>query len=166
MAITVVNLVDINYFVVELSISNRDKSGVVEDIDFLTTKYQKQFLNDVLGADLYNDIFNTAIDKTVEPWKTLMSLIVDTDTKTSPIANIVYYYYHRKNQTQTVGLGEVKAKAENAVTADPAPKMQRAWLEMSRMVRLLHEYARTNFDAAPFPKWCDVWDKYGIISII
>lgn len=46
------------------------------------------------------------------------------------IANFIYYWYMRDQDSQTMGIGTGKSKAQNATMVSAGPKIARAWFEM------------------------------------
>lgn len=64
--------------------------------------------------------------------------------KQSPIANYVYWKWMEDQTTQTVGIGEAAAKAENSMLVSPATKMVRAWNEMIDWNKDLFGFLYTN----------------------
>lgn len=124
-------LIDITYFVGEINVANTDQLPVRERLELFIKKYEKRFLTQLLGEAVYNE-FMTGLQviPVLQKWEDLKDKLVDDDTKESPVANYVYYFYMRDNYTQTVGVGEVKAKAENSVMSNNDAKMVRAWNEM------------------------------------
>lgn len=58
----------------------------------------------------------------------------------SVIANYVYYYWMRDKVSMTTGIGEAKAKSENASVVSPAYKMAKAWNEMVEEIWSLTNY--------------------------
>lgn len=82
------------------------------------------------------------------------------DDLKSPIANYVYWHWMKDNTTQTVGLGEVSSKAENAAVVSPSTKMVRAWNEMSECITELYRFLDTNYSV--YTDWnsgADVWRR-------
>jgi hypothetical protein len=69
----------------------------------------------------------------------------------SPIANYVYWHWIKDQNTQTVGMGEVSSKSENAINVSPATKMVRAWNEMSDWLSDLYYFMQTNYQT--YPEW-------------
>lgn len=69
----------------------------------------------------------------------------------SPIANYVYWQWIKDQTTQTVGLGEVSSKSENAINVSPVNKMVRAWNEMSEWLGDLYYFMQTNYQI--YPEW-------------
>lgn len=134
------NLIDETYFWGELEIDGLFKnqaSGLVlteagnksaSELDKYIAKYQKYYLEQMFGETL-------AADLPAE----LISLIRDEQLKTSPIANCVYYFYMRSNQTKTTGAGEVKMDIIRTRMASAAEKMCHAWNEMVVQNRKIHE---------------------------
>lgn len=89
------------------------------------------------------------------------TLAINTTTgtnKKSLIANYVYYWYIRNSHTQTATTGEVKPQNENAVIANPALKLVRAWNEMSEWICELVDYLDAKKD--DYTEWTDhnVWN--------
>lgn len=71
--------------------------------------------------------------------------------KKSAIANYVYWFWQKDQFTQSVGIGEVKTKAENAVITSPFAKMIRAWNEVSYTVCAFFEFIEAN--KSVYPEW-------------
>jgi hypothetical protein len=88
------------------------------------------------------------------------TLAINTSTGTSKqslIANYVYYWYMRNNNTQSASTGETKGKHENADWASVALKMKKAWNEMSQWVCELVYFLNAKRD--DYTEWADqdVW---------
>lgn len=64
--------------------------------------------------------------------------------KLSPIAYYVYYWYQRTYATNTGGIGESNANAENATRTSPATKQMTAWNRMAEMSRELYAFLYAN----------------------
>ena len=134
------NLIDETYFWGELEIDGLFKnqaSGLVlteagnnasSELDKYIAKYQKYYLEQMFGETLADDL----------PAK-LIALIRDEQLKTSQIANCVYYFYMRANQTQTTGAGEVKMDIIRTRMSSANEKMCRVWNEMVTANRKIHE---------------------------
>lgn len=84
------------------------------------------------------------------------------DIKQSLIANYVYWFWIKNQNTQTVGLGEVAAKAENADLANPAEKTVMAWNEMVDDILSLYHFLQLN--QTVYPEWNTGQDKYRMIN--
>lgn len=171
-------LIDRTYFVGELNIPNTSQASIGSLVDLFITKYEKEFLEEVLGYSLYK-AFKEGWE-VVSPGQKWIDLVegveyVSTDGKTkfwrgldaaisgsisfdvSPVANYVYYWYMRNNHTQTASTGETKGKHENAEWANTAVKLTRAWNEMSECICELVDYLDAKKD--DYPQWADqdVW---------
>lgn len=138
-------LIDGTFFIGELTIPHLDTVGVSERLDVFIKKYEKIFLTLLLGESTYND-FMAGLEENPIPakWQTLKDLLVDSTDKESPIANFVYFHWMVDKITQTVGLGESKAKAENSTIVNNDPKRVRAWNEMVIWVRSKKPFFETN----------------------
>ncbi|MFZ4798267.1 MAG: hypothetical protein ACOYMA_12295 [Bacteroidia bacterium] len=98
---------------------NEAADNATNELSLFINKYEKLYLEAMFGADL-------AADMPEE----LIALIVDYDTKTSPIMNYVYYFYQRSKATVTTMAGEVKNQIINTAIASVQEKMKNAWNEM------------------------------------
>lgn len=86
--------------------------------------------------------------------------IVTSIAKESLIANYVYWMWIHDQQTQTVGLGEVAAKAENADAANPSEKLMLAWNEMVDDVENLYLFLQQS--QTVYPEWNTGQNKYAV----
>lgn len=134
------NLIDSSYFWGELEIDSlftNQASGIAlmeaggnsaSELDRYIAKYQKYYLEQMFGETLAANLPSELID-----------LIRDEQLKTSPIANCVYYFYMRANQSKTTGAGEVKMDIIRTRAVSASEKMCRAWNEMVKLNRKIHE---------------------------
>ncbi len=134
------NLIDETYFWGELEIDGLFKnqaSGIAlmeaggnsaSELDRYIAKYQKYYLEQMFGETLAANLPSELID-----------LIRDEQLKTSQIANCVYYFYMRANQSKTTGAGEVKMDIIRTRAVSASEKMCRAWNEMAMANRKIHE---------------------------
>lgn len=74
-------------------------------------------------------------------------------SKSSMIANYVYYWFTKDAYTQTASMGEVKTVTENAISVAPGLKMIRAWNEMSEWIDEMVSYI--NSGHYEYPEWQD-----------
>ena len=120
------NLIDDSFFWGELELGNlfKSKSGILlgeaganseNELNMFIAKYQKEYLEQMFGEDLAKDLPEE-----------LQALIVDNDTKTSPIASYVYYFVRRAKDTVTTAMGEKKLNAPNTILAAQNDKLFRA----------------------------------------
>lgn len=70
---------------------------------------------------------------------------------TSIIANYVYCRWMKKEHTQSMRLGEVKPRLENAEQFNSGHKIVRAWNEMSDIINVLYEFLEINRET--YPEW-------------
>jgi hypothetical protein len=171
-------LIDRTYFVGEINIPNTTTAAIGGLLDVFIEKYEKKFLTEVLGYELYKAFTDGLAEVTVEDkWIDLRDGIEYTDSsgktrfypglisaisgpvtvETSPIANYVYYWFARNAHSQTATMGEVKSKNENADVHSPALKMTRAWNEMSAWTCELKDYLDNKKDIYPAWESQDVW---------
>lgn len=158
-------LIDATYFIGQLNIAQVDQETVRENLDVFITKYEAKFLTQLLGKTLY-DAFLIGLDdpQPDQIWTDLKGMLVDDTLKVSPIANYVYYFYSEDNATQTTGVSEVLAKAENASYYTPIRKMMRAWNEMVVRVRELRQWLTDNLVTYPdlviYSPFSNHWNGY------
>lgn len=170
------SLIDQTYFVGDLTIAGRNKPEVAERLTLFIEKYEDEFLRDVFGFSFYKalksqwanyptvdqrwlDLFDGKEYEYSGRSKQYRGLLFEntdgfssgTGQMMSPVANYVYWHWLKDQTTQTVGLGEVSSKSENASLVSPATKMVRAWNEMSEWVDELYYFMQTNY--ADYPEW-------------
>jgi hypothetical protein len=175
------SLIDASYFVGELNIPNTSSQAIAERLQFFIAKYERQFLEDLLGYELWK-LLDTQITQGEEnspatPLPRLASLLdgveyTDSSVRLrkwqglvytegglprSLIANFVYWHWMKDQVTQTTGLGEAATQAQNATLVSPTGKMVSAWNEMAKMVAHLHYFL--NDKQADYPEWVG-WSKW------
>lgn len=149
-----------SYFHGEIHISSTEDLAVAEDLQGLIDKYEPKILRELFGKTMYRE-FIDEIDggSPAQKWTDLLEGVEDewmgltNDRELSLIANYVYYFWARKENTQTVGIGTVKVKAENAVKVAPVEKYVRAWNEMVDWICALHEYIMDHIADYPDYAW-------------
>lgn len=157
------SLIDATYFRGELSIGSKSSPAVLESLQFFIAKYEPDCLDRLLGLG-FAEAFRTGIqeDPIQQRWIDLRDGVIYTwkdrqrkwvgftnEGKASILANYVYYYYQRNLVSQSVGVGEVTTKAENARRISPAVKMVRAWNEMGQWIHELQDYLQAHVDDYP-----------------
>lgn len=167
--------IDSSYFVGELNIPNTNKDYILQRLNLFINKREPELLQDILGYELYkafsagtasydDDGSNSTIEQRwidliegdeytrydrLHKWK---GLLYERDGQPySLIANYVYWHWTEDQTTQTVGLGEAAAKAENADRTSPAVKMVNAWNEMSEQICDLIHFLQAN--TTVYPEW-------------
>lgn len=153
------SLIDATFFIGELNIAQTDQIAVMENLDVFIAKYEKKFLNLLLGETLYAEfVAGLEVDPIAQKWTDLKNKLVNDGDKTSPIANYIYYHYSENNATKTTGVSEVVAVAENASYTTPIHKMMRAWNEMVLEVIDIEDWLRENI--AIYPDLIDYSFRY------
>lgn len=85
----------------------------------------------------------------------------------SPIADYVYYYWQRNNNTNTSGIGEVKSAGANTSAASAIYKMTSAWNRMVNVITPLVRHMQRNVDTWPeFRRHNDVKGLRNILTPI
>lgn len=158
------NLIDVSYFIGEKDIPNTIHADVSATVTRLITEREAIFLQTLMGYELSNKFTTALAIPTLDPiWLNIKNGVEFTGyngskkkwtgfvntAKNSPIAEYIYYYYLKRNATQTGGVGEVTAQAQNATTASPRHKMSAAWNAMVELNKILDEYLRINYAVYP-----------------
>jgi len=138
-------LIDKTYFWGELKIDTglHRPSGTLlgeaaanaeSEIDKYIIKHQKEFLRQMF-SERYMESVNWELPSE------LVAMIRDEDSiaPTSPLANYVYFFYSRANQTMSTPAGEKTSVIQNTAFTSQVPKMVNAWNEMVKKVRNIHE---------------------------
>jgi hypothetical protein len=157
------SLISSSYFIGLNDIPNSEHDDVKSMIDHLIAVYENEYLETMLGYELlkkfnagvlasnpiYLDLKNgkefTGLDGRLKKWHGF----VDTVTFLSPVADYIYWYYLKRSVTQTAGLGEVTANAQNAANASPKFKMCDAHNRMVEKNKILHEFLTANYTDYP-----------------
>lgn len=120
------SIVQASDFKGKIKIANTAQADVASDLQIFINDYEAEFLKLLLGETLYTDfIAGLGDDPILAKWTDLKEKIGVTT-----IANYIYWFYMRDNNTQTVAMGETKGKSANAGAALPDEKIIRAWNEM------------------------------------
>lgn len=158
-------LIDATYFRGELSIGSKSNPAVLESLQYFIAKYEADCLDRLLGLG-FAESFRAGLqmDPVEQRWLDLRDGKIFTwknrerkwigfrnDAKISILANYVYYHYQRNLVTQSVGVGEVATKAENARRASPAHKVSRAWNEMGPWILQLQDFLQAHVTV--YPEW-------------
>lgn len=146
-------LIDGTFFYGELEIAQQESPGIAESLGYAMVKYEKQFLYRLLGKTLADTFISHESDGS-GIWYDLKLQLVDSSAKDSPIARYVYYFYQRDDTTRTVGAGQAKPAAQNAVMVSSFGKMVKAWNDMARQVRDIIKFLKANPTSYPVPTDC------------
>ncbi|CAB4126490.1 hypothetical protein UFOVP74_44 [uncultured Caudovirales phage] len=133
---------DKTYFKGELAIANKTMASVQDNLNDIIAVRELEYLKKVMGLKLYRAFMEgLSADTPDARWTDIKNGCDFTDecgnlrewsgfvnsNKISPIANYVYYWYLRNQQTFTSGGGEKTSESQNAADADPILKFMRAW---------------------------------------
>lgn len=171
------NLIDTTYFWGELEIAGLDTennpiaAGKVTELTAYITKYQPIILKELLSATVYDEfIGGLSVEPIADKWKALRDKLVSTGSKTSPLANFVYWMFIKGHVSYASTSGEVIPTFENAVLATVNQKIVRAWNEAYNywveIVEWLIENESTyecQANGADFPQFLE---DYGTINTI
>jgi len=137
--------------------SNVIQMGKVADLTKMITKYDQKFLILVLGKTLYEEFkagvgAYPAVGSTIEAkWKILLDMLVNRETKESPLANYVFWHYLREMAESTTGIGEVEVEK----TVSPIRKQVRVWNEMVEVLREVKSFLEESSDYPSFDPYKD-----------
>lgn len=162
------NEIDKSYFTGgELKIPQISNVDVVVSLQWFIDAKEPKFLSLLLGANLYAAYL--AGINVVAPavpdakWVTLQNKLktVNGSAKQSPIANYIYYWWQRANETASTGTGEKVLASDNAKDASARVKAGRAWNEMAHWNRDIRTFLKDN---ATYPEYTEpnrTWVTYG-----
>ncbi|KAF0193983.1 MAG: hypothetical protein FD166_3609 [Bacteroidetes bacterium] len=143
-------LIDQSYFVGEILVPNLTgvgpiPAGNVEELTRFITKYEPDYLDEVLGPGL-SEAFQAGISAATpdQRWIDLKSKLVNDTRKESPIAGYVYYHFYRDRLSTSSGLGEIESSAENASVVLNTDKMARAYNDAVRKGRAVFKWVLEN----------------------
>ena len=145
-------IIDQTYFVLELNIAQLSNLAVEENLDLFIARYERKFLNEVLGVELrtlvneFVEGTNTdeRIERLVDGYsftdhgQTVEWLGFRNEEKISPIANYIFFHFAENDRTGQTGIGERKSKGENSESASVDWRIVNAWNEMIELVRPLN----------------------------
>ena len=124
----------VDYFIGELNIPNITGTSPAavanaNNLKWFITEYEPQFLEMLLGEDLYAEFLaGMAVVTPDAKWTALKNKIYLTDTPNgiylSPAANYVYYHYQRDHITVTASTGETKNAKEAGTPAQVSNTMK------------------------------------------
>ena len=139
------NLIDVSYFVGEISLPGQVLTGSLADIDPFIVKYEREALIDLLGYTLYKELkaeidaasYTTKWNRLVNGHEYEIDYLGDTylvkwnglvnSELISLLAYYIYFKYIQFHVTHTSGFGELIQNAENASKVSPSQKMVNAW---------------------------------------
>jgi hypothetical protein len=167
-------IVNKDFFFTQLHIPQLTDNAVNTDLEWLIAEYEPKLLENLLGYPLYKlfvagIIANTQIYKDIRDgkeytnsrgelvkWKGLS--FGEAPLKKSLIANYVYFYWLKKNNSSTTVSGEKTTKTENAEASSPRYKAARAWNDMVEMNKQLRDFLLANL--ATYPEYIDPLTRY------
>ena len=153
---------DTTFFVAELEIAQLTNQANKNLLAVFINRREPEYLAHVLGYEFYS-LFKEEISGTSpdQRWKDIRDGVdyrdsdgklkhwigFTNDAKQSPIANYIYWWWHRNQQSYPSGAGEVTAQSQNAAPADVTMKLVRAWNEMVDWTNDLHKLLQSTNDA-------------------
>lgn len=159
------NLIDNTYFIGEINLPSSVLSGNLATIDAYIERYEKEFLKNLLGYDLYKELKAEIEDQTfTEKWDELVNGAEYTiggytkkwdglinSEKVSPIAYYVYYNYLKANIVNYESIGAVSALSENSARVAADGLMINAWNRYVDLYNNAIEFLLVNSES--YPKW-------------
>lgn len=133
------NLIDDSYFWGERHLPKlsgvtsttlgRASQAMASEIEMYIAKYQKYYLEAMFGET----VANALPDEIAE-------MLFDEETKTSPIADCVYFFVMaEQNSGVMLPTGNKTLTIQNTAMTNPSPKMVKAWNAMVRFNLALHK---------------------------
>ena len=141
------SLTDATYFQGELNIPNTDQLSVQQNLGIFIDKYENQYLDLLLGSDLRAAFLaGLALDPVPQQWTDLKNQIwvVNGSSKTSPVANYVYFYFARRNTYGSAGTGFNVQLPENATPISSMIETSRAWNDGAKQSFTVYKFLKAN----------------------
>ncbi|PKN16510.1 MAG: hypothetical protein CVU66_00740 [Deltaproteobacteria bacterium HGW-Deltaproteobacteria-23] len=161
MSILTVNNFTGEYLVPNLTGLGPAVTGNLSELTGFITKYEPEYLKQVLGATLYAVLMTGLKSESVdERWVELAKKLDGSETQ-SPITGYVYYHWARNRVTVTGALGELEPTAENAAVV-VGEKMMRAYNDSVRGGRLVYDWLIEH--QADYPEF-DPYTAYSLETI-
>lgn len=144
-----------------------------DDLDLYIEKYEKQYLINLLGAELYK-LFISDLDSNFEPTTVIYQTIYNeilTDYNTCLINSegikkmlikFIYFEYVRDNQQKNTTNGTVVNNAELGINVNPIYSVARAYNEACDSVYAIQFYIKQNI--ANYPTYNG--RKFDYVSVI
>lgn len=158
-------LIDTSYFFGDLTIAQKSDAAVSSSLGWFIAEHEPRLLTDLLGYEfkkLYDAGITAVTQKYVDirdgkeytnragilaKWRGLK--FADGSAKKSLVANYIYWHWMQNEASVSTGTGEKVAANQNAVNANPAAKMVRAWNQMVSWNRELIEFLLSHPDDYP-----------------
>lgn len=117
------------------------------NLDWFIQKYERLFLIDLLGYDLYKNMVNGLSEPDNEKWTALRDVIFRSEGEYmfSPAANYVYFFTMRDGRTTTTTKGEVKDTQDHAMSTTEANKLIKAWNDIYPQVCIIYRFLNDNW---------------------
>lgn len=135
------NKIDKKYFWGELEITGLSVATKEDELNKFIAKYQKKYLK-----EMFNDVFVDEIPTDI------LSLLVDEETITSPIANFVYFFWQNSHAVVQTNAGTKALNTQNTQVQSPYFKMCAAWNEMvlknEEIYKFMYEAETEDYDFA------------------
>lgn len=107
---------------------SQTNTSITNMLNACIEKYEEDYMVSLLGEKLYEEY---SVHKDEDRWKNLENILVNKSGKypRSPIANYVYFYFLRNNDSQATITG-VKKDNDDGKIISPERKMIFAWNDM------------------------------------
>ncbi|PHJ53862.1 hypothetical protein VF04_35035 [Nostoc linckia z7] len=153
-------LITPDYFVRDILIENADKGSIIASLTDSINVYEPEYLDGVMGVSFaqlflanisdsrFQDLLNGKVyEYNGESYR--WQGLVNGTTKTSPIADYVFYQYVKNNAQTISGVGAVTSNAENSTRVSPVDKMVLAWRKMVKVNQDMYYFLERNKDTYP-----------------
>lgn len=134
---------------------NPVSAQIVEDVNQLIADLEPKFLADLLGAD---------IAEKIDDYPDIIGMLKNEENKTSPIANYVFFFYLRIDQTKNTGAGEKVKAIEQSRIAQIRSKSVSAWNNMVDECFRLSDKIKTSYPIKPNYK-SDIFFKVNLFDL-
>lgn len=144
----------LDYFKGEIVIPNLigdepANAAIQQTVNDLITDYEQEFLELMMGADMYAD-YVVGIAAGTLKWTSLRDQIYNESTWRTPAAYYIFYKYLEQTATLLSGMGEVKGNDGNVPVGK---RMIRTWNRMSDMVEAVWDWIEDDSRNSDYGGW-------------
>ncbi len=156
------SLIDYTYFfgdtlIVGLGCDSVAQQTKSTQVDNFSARYEKKFLRNVLGDDLYDAFIAGFVGTPDAKWTDLANQLRDATAKTSPISKYIWYKWQQQNQQLATATGDKTATELNLVRSANYGKYVNVWNAMCDQLDDFYEWLNDN--AATYTEWDGTtWD--------
>ena len=151
-----------NTLIVGLGCDSEGQRAKTTEVESFSARYEKKFLRNVLGDDLYDAFIAGFTGTPAAKWTALADKLRDVTAKTSPIANYVWYKWQEQSQQLSTATGDKSATELNLIRSSNYRKYVNVWNAMCDQLDDFYEWLNDN--AATYTEWDGTTWAYDTIN--